>query len=197
MALPTTKSGIMADIARQFDLPITDVKLASHAMQFGGLPKRVNVDEIGKELHKRSELRAPMIAGAMHRPIEGPDMAGATRGLQLAHKQSQDLHTLISQHAGRDMFASAVIVAAATRLLHNRGVLDVNRFSMVELVAMRRTPIDEITCIIEREITKRAEVIREAEAMCKVGVHSWCSEQGKLPADTKCDFCDEVYGEPS
>jgi hypothetical protein len=193
MALPTTKSGIFAEVSAQMKFPMIDMPIARAKLA------EVERDELAKyaDLHKRSELRAPIIAGAMHRPIEGPDMAGATRGLQLAHKQSQDLHTLISQHAGRDMFASAVIVAAATRLLHNRGVLDVNRFNMVELVAMRRTPIDEVTCIIEREITKRADVIREAEAMCRVGVHSWCSEQGKLPADTKCDFCDEVYGEPS
>lgn len=160
-------------------------------------PARVNVDTIPTyDAHKRSELRAPMMAGAAHRPIERSDMLGANRGLQIGMKRAGDLLDLIVQHAGRDMFASAVIVAAATARLHELDLLRPDRHTMVELVAMRRTPIDEITCMIEAEVTKRAELIREAVAMCTVGVHSWVGAQGKLAADTKCTYCDELYGEP-
>lgn len=193
--LPTSKSAIFARVAEQMALPMTDITQSVDRLH--RTPAKVNVDTIPTyDAHKRAELRAPIIAGAMHRPIELADMTGANRGLQIGLKTVVGLHLLIEQHAGKDMFASAVIVAAATAQLHKMERLNPDRFNMVELVAMRRTPIDEITCIIEAEITKRADHIREHAAMCAVGVHSWTSMQGKIAADTKCDYCDELYGEP-
>jgi len=31
---------------------------------------------------------------------------------------------------------------------------------------------------------------------CADGMHSWVDQVGKLPADTKCDHCGELYGDP-
>lgn len=32
---------------------------------------------------------------------------------------------------------------------------------------------------------------------CRLGLHSWIGEQGKLPPDYKCTDCGEPYGDPS
>lgn len=37
--------------------------------------------------------------------------------------------------------------------------------------------------------------IEEADP-CKMGIHSWADEVGKLPADTRCTRCGELYGDP-
>lgn len=33
-------------------------------------------------------------------------------------------------------------------------------------------------------------------ADCADGIHSWVNETGKLPADTPCKYCGELYGHP-
>lgn len=35
------------------------------------------------------------------------------------------------------------------------------------------------------------------DSHCEIGVHSWSFETGKLPADTACTHCGELYGDPS
>lgn len=157
----------------------------------------VNVDEIPTyDAAGRAALHRPTIAGADYRPIEPVDVRGAMAGLRMAFDTPAMLAEHIKRHARIDMFASAVIVAAATAQLYRLDGLDLSQFSMAELVAMRRTTDDGACAAVEHEITVRADAIREAEAMCRVGVHSWCDERGMLPADTKCDYCDELYGEP-
>ncbi len=53
-----------------------------------------------------------------------------------------------------------------------------------------------ITGVSDRYV---AEIIDEAtppNPNCRIGLHSWVNESGKLPSDTKCDHCDEEYGDP-
>lgn len=38
---------------------------------------------------------------------------------------------------------------------------------------------------------------KAARVECAKGIHSWADEQGKLPPDTKCAYCDELYGHPN
>jgi len=41
-----------------------------------------------------------------------------------------------------------------------------------------------------------AVTLEEENPNCAVGLHSWIDAIGKLPANTKCDHCDETYGHP-
>lgn len=38
---------------------------------------------------------------------------------------------------------------------------------------------------------------QEPESLCEQGVHSWSNEVGLLHPDTKCDHCNETYGNPA
>lgn len=31
---------------------------------------------------------------------------------------------------------------------------------------------------------------------CENGMHSWTDKVGRMPANTKCNHCDELYGNP-
>ncbi|MFZ3482186.1 hypothetical protein [Sphingomonas sp. 3-13AW] len=37
----------------------------------------------------------------------------------------------------------------------------------------------------------------ESDPECSVGLHSWVNEVGRLPADTSCTRCGELYGDPA
>lgn len=47
--------------------------------------------------------------------------------------------------------------------------------------------------LAQRETTANED---KAHADCALGIHSWSDAIGKLPPDTKCTHCGELYGNP-
>lgn len=53
-----------------------------------------------------------------------------------------------------------------------------------------------ITGVSDRYVGEVISEPTEPRPDCRNGIHSWVNETGVLPADTKCDHCDEEYGNP-
>lgn len=87
------------------------------------------------------------------RAMNDDDIMSATRGLQMGQLHVRDLRDLIHEHAGRDAFASAVIVVAAARRMWLTGHMDLTTMLSWELAAIFRDPA----------LVARQEVIREID----------------------------------
>ena len=108
--------------------------------------------------------RDPMIrtAGADFRAIDEDDIASATRGLMLADRTGDKLIWTIKTHAKVDLFASAVIVVAAARMLDQRTVpIDFGAFTVNELNAIRRDPALVMRCNVDAELSRRDRATAE------------------------------------
>lgn len=53
------------------------------------------------------------------------------------------------------------------------------------------------TYATREEAQAEADRLNEIAPDCAAGLHSWIDEVGKLPADTACTRCGELYGEPA
>lgn len=78
------------------------------------------------------------------RPILVDDIGSAVRGCELRHAPYNLLVESIQRHAAVDMFASAVIVCAAARMLHRQGAFDWDDFTVSEICAIARDPDPQV-----------------------------------------------------
>jgi hypothetical protein len=57
-----------------------------------------------------------------------------------------------------------------------------------DILQVSATMTDDVNC----NIIVRWEI---EHSLCSEGIHSWCDEVGRLPADTRCEWCGVEYGE--
>lgn len=89
------------------------------------------------------------------RPVAEDDIKPCVRGLQMHATSSPGLVELIQAHARLDLFASAVIVVAAARVLFERGTLDWDDFSMPELLMIGLDPDERMQRAVQTQLADR------------------------------------------
>jgi len=89
------------------------------------------------------------------RAITDDDVMSATRGLQMTRLRTYQLEELVHVHAKIDLFASAVIVAAAASRLMLTGAFDDEQFSTEELWAMKRAPSELFNRLLDSLLMER------------------------------------------
>lgn len=70
--------------------------------------------------------------------------------------------------------------------------LEMGHYDMVGSVRPARARYQRLA-----QLQAAAEKSEQNALDCAAGIHSWSGELGKLPPDTKCSHCGELYGDPS